>query len=172
MAKQITNLTSAVQMLSDKSHSGLYKNTITIKPKSVVTISDNLYANLAPLNPTIFSVTSASDTAIDAAEDDVLSAPGGAGPTGATGATGAGSAGATGAAGHTGSTGAGGATGPGGATGAGGSTGAAGATGATGPDAYSAGTPADWQGAPPVTVQAAIDRLAVAVNAGATGPIA
>jgi len=166
MAKQITNLTSAVQMLSDKSHSGLYKNTITIKPKSVVTISDNLYANLAPLNPTIFSVTSASDTAIDASEDDVQQAPGGAGATGATGSTGASGAGATGptgAAGHTGGTG---------GTGAGGATGAAGATGATGPDAYSASVPGDWQGAPPVTVQAAIDRIAVAVNAGATGPIA
>jgi hypothetical protein len=170
MAKQITNLTSAVQMLSDKSHSGLYKNTITLKPKSVVTISDNLYANLAPLNPTIFSVTSASDGAIDASEDDVQSAPGGAGATGPTGSTGPSGVGATGAAGHTGATGG---SGPSGATGAGGSTGAAGATGATGPDAYAAAHPTAWQGSTPVTVQDAIDRISNAIAQGqVNGPIA
>lgn len=175
MAKKVTNLTSAVQMLSDKSHSGLYKNTITIKPKSAVTISDELYLNLGPLNPTIFAVSAASDSAIDTDDDDHIDAPGGSGATGATGATGAAGAGATGATGPAGATGTGGGTGAAGTngfTGATGSTGGTGGTGATGPDVYTATTPANWSGAAPVTTQEAIDRLSAAVVAGLTGPIA
>lgn len=70
-----------------------------------------------------------------------------------------------------------GATGGTGATGLPGATGAVGATGgtgATGPTSYAAAgaTGVVWQTAAPVTIKAALDRLAVAVVAGATGAIA
>ena len=168
MAKKITNKTSAVQMLSDKSQSGLYKNTITIKPRLSVTIADAFYENLKPLNPTIFDVSIVTDSLIDTAEDVMAvvgSAP--AGPTGPTGA--AGSAGAAGAAGAIGATGS---TGSAGSPGAAGSAGAVGATGATGPDAYAPANDLDWVDPNPTTVSGALDRIAAAIAAGLTGPIA
>lgn len=87
------------------------------------------------------------------------------GPTGPTGATGAtGPTGPTGATGPTGPTGGTGPTGPTGATGA---TGPAGATGA-----YVVANDSDWADPNPTTIAEALDRLAQAVVAGETGPIA
>lgn len=64
-----------------------------------------------------------------------------------------------------------GASGPTGPTGVG-ATGATGPTGPTGPTGYTPGTGAHWADADPTTIAGALDRLAAAVNAGATGPIA
>jgi collagen type VII alpha len=100
----------------------------------------------------------------------------GAGVTGATGPTGdMGVTGATGATGSTGDAGATGPTGDAGVTGATGPTGDAGVTGATGPtgpDAYTPAVGADWVDADPTTMASAIDRIAAAISAGLTGPIA
>lgn len=63
-----------------------------------------------------------------------------------------------------------------GATGATGATGAAGAAGATGAagdaTAYTPGATGSWDGTPPTTIAGALDRIAAAIAAGATGPIA
>jgi hypothetical protein len=66
----------------------------------------------------------------------------------------------------------GGAVGPTGPTGPTGVTGATGATGATGPTGYTPGNGAHWTNPDPTTIAGALDRIAAAVNAGATGPIA
>ena len=59
-----------------------------------------------------------------------------------------------------------------GVTGPTGDTGSPGATGSPGSaTAFSAGATTDWATAPPVTIKAAIDRIAAAVAAGVTGPI-
>ena len=63
-----------------------------------------------------------------------------------------------------------GATGP---TGAVGPTGPQGPTGTPGSaSAYSAGNTGDWSGSAPITIAAALDRIAAAIAAGTTGPIA
>jgi len=92
------------------------------------------------------------------------------GPTGQTGMTG--DTGATGLTGDTGATGDTGITGATGSTGATGPTGQTGSTGATGPDSYTPTNGADWTNPDPTTLSGAIDRLAAAVVAGLTGPIA
>ena len=72
--------------------------------------------------------------------------------------------------GNTGATGAAGVTG---ATGAAGAAGATGSTGATGPTTWTAGGPAaQWATSVPTTIKSALDRIAVAIAAGLTGPIA
>lgn len=53
-----------------------------------------------------------------------------------------------------------------------GPTGPTGATGPTGPDAYTPASGALWTNPDPTTLSGAIDRLAVAVAGGVTGPIA
>ena len=88
MAKKITNKTSAVQMLSDKSQSGLYKNTITITPRGSVTISDALYENVKPLNPTLFDVTVVTDSFPIDTPEDVMAVVGSLPSGGAGGASG------------------------------------------------------------------------------------
>lgn len=53
-----------------------------------------------------------------------------------------------------------------------GPTGPTGPTGATGPDAFTTTSGSLWQNPDPTTFTAAIDRIAAAVVAGTTGPIA
>lgn len=104
-----------------------------------------------------FVSVSVSEIDFVAGNGPVPVVPGGAaGPTGPTGV------------GASGPTGPSGATGPTGPTGVG----ATGATGPTGPTGYTPGNGAHWVNADPTTLAGAIDRLAAAVNAGATGPIA
>jgi hypothetical protein len=181
MAKKITNKSDGVQMLSDKSQSGLYKNTISIKPGTSVTISDALYENLKPLNPALFSVSIVTDSFPIDTPEDVMAVVGAlpAGPTGPTGAGGAagsagpvGATGASGSGGATGPSGMDGSTGPSGAVGATGPSGDVGSTGPTGPDAYAPSTSGDWAGTAPATMSSALDRIAAAISAGLTGPIA
>ena len=72
--------------------------------------------------------------------------------------------------GATGPTGAVGPTGPQGIQGIAGPQGPTGTPGSA--SAYSAGNTGDWSGSAPITIAAALDRIAAAIAAGTTGPIA
>lgn len=65
-----------------------------------------------------------------------------------------------------------GAQGPSGPTGPTGAGGATGPTGPTGPGTFAPGNAAHWTNPDPTTYAGAIDRIAAAMQAGTTGPIA